>query len=241
VNRGRGIRTLCDRAAGSRHTASDGVEHARQQPRRPPAGLSPADPQWDPFYSLLEDAGLALLVHIGGGGGFVARGWGAAPLLSAQRMPGGDPAEALGPMSMMTLHLAPHTYLTALVMGGVLERHPRLRVGFIELGALWAAHWCELADEQADRNWKRRFAGTLSLKPSDYVRRQVRVTPFYKEPTATLIERHGFEDVVVFSTDFPHTEGGTDPIGRFHADVARLGERVVEKFFVGNGEFLLPG
>ena len=47
-------------------------------------------------------------------------------------------------------------------------------------------------------------------------------------------------EVYAFSHDFPHPEGGPDPIGRMAADIAVLGDDAVEAFFVRNAELLLP-
>ena len=43
-----------------------------------------------------------------------------------------------------------------------------------------------------------------------------------------------------FSTDFPHPEGGTDPIGHMATDISPLGNKVLEDFFIHNAELLLP-
>jgi hypothetical protein len=48
-------------------------------------------------------------------------------------------------------------------------------------------------------------------------------------------------EIYAFSTDFPHPEGGTDPIGRMAADITPLGDAAIEAFFVSNAELLLPG
>jgi hypothetical protein len=69
---------------------------------------------------------------------------------------------------------------------------------------------------------------------------QIRVTPFFWEKTARQIERYGMPEIYAFSTDFPHPEGGTDPIGRMGADISQLGSDAVEAFFVGNASLLLP-
>lgn len=87
-----------------------------------------------------------------------------------------------------------------------------------------------------------RLAEHLSDKPSEYVKRNIRVTPFDGEPVGEFIARDGLEDVYVFSTDYPHAEGGTDPIGNFHRSLVEHGhsDEVIEKFFVKNGEAILP-
>jgi predicted TIM-barrel fold metal-dependent hydrolase len=204
----------------------------------PPANLSPADPQWEPFWSMLEASNLPGLFHIAGNFGFVNPRFGALPIL-LPKGPLEEGTEPVGPYFMQIMHYAPEAYLSAMIFGGVFERHPRLRWGVIELGARWVGPWLEMMDATAER-FHRRFDGVLSLKPSDYVRRQIRVTPFDGEPAGEFIAKYGLEDVLVFSTDFPHFEGGTDPVGGFLKTVAPLGARVVEKFFVENGKLLLP-
>jgi hypothetical protein len=47
-------------------------------------------------------------------------------------------------------------------------------------------------------------------------------------------------EIYAFSTDFPHPEGGTDPIGRMAADITQLGSDAIEAFFVRNASLLLP-
>ena len=54
----------------------------------------------------------------------------------------------------------------------------------------------------------------LSAKPSEILRRQFRVTPYPHEPTGWIIENTGPE-VCLFSSDFPHVEGGRNPMKRF--------------------------
>ena len=66
------------------------------------------------------------------------------------------------------------------------------------------------------------------------------MTPFLVDDTATLIDRHGMEEVDAFSTEFPHAEGGRNPIGSMGQDLARQAEEMRQPFFVDNGELLLP-
>ena len=75
----------------------------------------------------------------------------------------------------------------------------------------------------------------LSVRPSDYVRRQIRVTPYPTEPTGWIIEQAG-PDVCMFSSDFPHVEGGRNPLRRFDNEVAHLDADVQDAFFRTNFE-----
>jgi predicted TIM-barrel fold metal-dependent hydrolase len=80
----------------------------------------------------------------------------------------------------------------------------------------------------------------LPLTPGEYVRRNVRVTPFWSEPVDLYIERYGLEETFMFSTDYPHVEGGKDPVGKFLGRLDRFGDDLVERFFVTNAQLLLP-
>jgi len=138
--------------------------------------------------------------------------------------------------------MAPQAFLSSMVLGGVFERHPRLRFGVIELGAQWVGPMADLMDQRTKVKLPGcpPLADTLPMKPSEYLARNVRVTPFHFEPIGTYIERYGLEEVYVFSTDFPHPEGGRHPITDMYESVERLGDTVIEKLFVTNGKLLLP-
>lgn len=197
---------------------------------RPPAGLSPADPAWDPLWAILAEAGLPLIFHVGSESRFLDKAWS-----KAKHLTGGE----LDPFSMATGWLAPQTYLTTLLLGGVLERHPGLRIGVMELTAQWIGPFAEMLDHRVDVE-SRKLSRYLSQRPSEYISRQVRLTPYWWEPVDVYIERFGLADVYCFATDFPHSEGGVDPLNTLLGRVQRLGDDVVEKLFVRNGEALCP-
>jgi len=73
----------------------------------------------------------------------------------------------------------------------------------------------------------------LPLKASDYLRRQVKFTPFPNEPVGWIIENSGPE-MLLFSTDYPHPEGTKDPIGRFEATMDQVSEQAKERFYSRN-------
>lgn len=228
-------RRLAERGASAVHIAG----------RLPPAGLGPCAPEWDPLWDTLSEAGVAVVLHYGASGGgppLLNNEWYYAAWQSLGPLPT-DPDHGdfhAQPFIWMTAHLYAEITLTFLVLGGVLERFPRLRVGVIESGASWVASWCQRMDVLAGTT-SQFLTRRLSMKPSEYVRRQVRVTPFPFEPVGTWIEQTGFGEVYAFSTDYPHEEGGVDTLERLHRSVAPLGDAAVNGFFVGNGSFLLTG
>ncbi|HET7488886.1 MAG TPA: amidohydrolase family protein [Acidimicrobiales bacterium] len=210
----------------------------------PPAGLSPAAPEWDPLWAMLGEAGVPALLHYGSSAGAaftINTDWFTAAHRSLKPPPG-DPDEGnfhAPPFIWMTAHYYAELTLTHMVLGGVFERHPGLRFGVVESGGSWVASWCDRMDNLAVTT-SSFLSRTLSLKPSEYVRRQIRVAPFPFEPVGTWIERSGLSEVYVFSTDYPHEEGGVAPVPRFLASLEPLGPEVVERFFVTNGADLLP-
>ena len=203
-----------------------------------PGNKSPADPSMDPIWAMLSEANVPALLHIGGERGFMAsdawpRG---VPALEFEPIPF---TEGINAYLFSTFHLAPQHFISMLVLGGVFERFPNLRFGAIEVGGGWLGPLAERLDLIVAL-YARRFATVLSMKPSEYIRRNIRVSPFYFEPVALYIERHGLEECYCYSSDFPHPEGGYAPIDAFNKEISRLGQTTAEKFFVSNAEWLLP-
>ena len=73
----------------------------------------------------------------------------------------------------------------------------------------------------------------LPMKPSEYVQRQLRFTPFPTEDVGWMIDQCG-PDLFLFSSDYPHPEGGRNPIGRVDACLAGHSDEAREKFYFSN-------
>jgi len=123
-------------------------------------------------------------------------------------------------------------------MGGVFERFPALRFGAIEFGASWLGPLCERLDRHAALLQK--VGVKYPMTPSEYVRRNVRVTPQWTEPVDVFIDRYGLRESYVFNTDYPHVEGGRDPVQAFYKMTERVGPSYTREFFVENGRPLFP-
>src|SRR3546814_17946327 len=93
-----------------------------------------------------------------------------------------------------------------MVLDGVFERHPDLRCGVIEMGASWVPSLMRRLDYAA-KSFARPepMPGELSMKPSEYVRPQVRVTPFPAEHVPELISISS-PDTFLFPSAYPHPE-----------------------------------
>ena len=147
-----------------------------------------------------------------------------------QHLGGGENVRA---KDYMTLHHPPETFLACMALDGVFERFPGLRGGCIEQGALWVVPLLQRLDIAQATFSKTEPALRLPLKASEYIRRQVKFTPFPTEPVGWLIEQAGPE-LFLFSSDYPHPEGGRDPLGRFEASLSGVGDGAKERFYSRN-------
>jgi len=127
-----------------------------------------------------------------------------------------------------------------LVLDGVLERHPGLRGGAIELGATWVPGMLRRLDHAVDI-WSKSEPElrTFTRRPSEQVRAQLAFTPYPFEDVGALI-RESADDLYLFSSDYPHNEGGRNPIGRFEASLGDLPESTRRRFYEENFLKLAP-
>ncbi len=84
----------------------------------------------------------------------------------------------------------------------------------------------------------------LSAKPSEIAQRQLRVTPYPHEDAGWIIQ-NSHPDMCLFSTDYPHVEGGRNPMKRFGESLEGLSQSKVDGFYADNfidmmGEGLAP-
>jgi hypothetical protein len=80
----------------------------------------------------------------------------------------------------------------------------------------------------------------LSLRPSDYFRRQVRVSSFAYELPAQIQRQLGGSDILMGCSDYPHSEGTAHPLDDYAAP-GRHGLRPADApgLFHDNAAFLL--
>jgi predicted TIM-barrel fold metal-dependent hydrolase len=202
-----------------------------------PAGeKSPGHPDLDPIWARLEEARVPFVLHIGQGTRVLPKAYENHGRERASDWLGGG--ENLRVLDYMVLPHAPEMFLSAMVFHGVFERFPQLRGGVIELGAGWVPAYLTRLDMAARFFMKSDpQVQELKLKPSEYIRRHMRFTPFAGEDVGALIRLTGPE-LYLFSSDFPHPEGSKDPIGKFEATLDGFDESVKTAFYSGNFDYL---
>jgi predicted TIM-barrel fold metal-dependent hydrolase len=203
-----------------------------------PPGHSPSHVGLDPVWARAQDAGVPVVFHVGGTGDLVDASYFRNGLPVPPDFHGGE--ENFRSVDYMGIPGPPAQTLATMIFDGVLDRFPELRVGVIEQGAIWVPSWTrqmESAFEAFARHEERLQA--LSLRPTDYVRRQVRFTPYPTDDVGWIIEQSGPE-VCLFSSDYPHVEGGRRPIERFEASLAAaaggrgVGDEARRRFYHDN-------
>jgi predicted TIM-barrel fold metal-dependent hydrolase len=201
-------------------------------PHRPCGGRSPGHDALDPFWARLAEAGVPFVLHVGGSPLQLDPAWtNTGRKIPTDWLGGGENVRG---KDMGALHHEPEKFLSTLVLDGVLERHPKLRGGAIELGAGWVPSMLTRLDYIAEI-WKKSEPelAALTRKPSEQVREQLAFTPFVYEDVGALI-RQSSSDLYLFSSDYPHNEGGRNPLGRFGRALEGFDEPALNDFYSGN-------
>jgi predicted TIM-barrel fold metal-dependent hydrolase len=178
-----------------------------------PAHVDPNRPysheDYDRFWAAAQDYGVPLTMHIFTGTSFdggMPRHWGT---------PGGT---IKGYTLCMTT--AVNTMID-LICGGVCERFPKLKFVFSEFETGWVAHILQRLDHALYRTPK--FAvDYLTMKPSEYFRRQMYVT--FEDDEAGVLTRHLIGvDNLLWGNDYPHHDAiwphSMETLDRVFADV----------------------
>ena len=134
--------------------------------------------------------------------------------------------------------LAPSISIAQLVLAGVFERFPTLKVFFAETRLGWVPFWLEHADLWYQRHigWAEDQLGFKPLKelPSTYVREHVYFSVQY-ERVAVEERQHVGVDRIMFATDFPHIEcewpNSRSFIDKIYADVPEADK---QRIWAGN-------
>ena len=197
-----------------------------------PGGRSPGHPAHDPIWQLLASRRAPFILHVGSAPINIDDAWMNDGNPQAASARGG--AEVIGSKDLTVIHHAAQRFISALVLDGVLERFPDLKGGIIEIGAGWVPDMIRRLDH-AVSIWARSEPqlAAMTRPPSEQIRAQLRFTPYPFEDVGQIVSESN-ADLYLFSSDYPHAEGGRDPIGRFLNTTERLSETERDKFFGTN-------
>lgn len=185
----------------------------------PTKGRLLSDPAYEAFWTECEKLGVAVGLHEG----------------SHSRLPtvGADRFN-----TRFALHACSHPMeqmmaLLTLLEGGVLERHPNLRIGILESGCGWLPYWLWRLDrEYEDLHWE--VENNVKLKPSEYFRRQCFIAIEPSEPYLEEIIGYIGSDNLIFGADYPHPDHKPGVVADAIALEERLSKTIVQKILWDN-------
>jgi predicted TIM-barrel fold metal-dependent hydrolase len=181
---------------------------------------------WMPLFKALEETDMPLNFHVGASATQLNY-HGTAPWPSLE----GNVKTAVG--SAM-LFMGNGRILANFIFGGILERHPRLKLVSVESGIGWLPFFLQSLDYQLGELTPD-MANKLSLKPSEYFRRQCAGCFWFEnEGLLSDIEYLG-DQAVLFESDFPHpTCFYPNPVERAMRVFEGQSDELKKKVFGGN-------
>lgn len=195
-------------------------------PGYPVNGIPPSHPAWDRIWAAAVDLGMMPMLHTGFERMHFDPGW---------ANQGGD-TTLLRMICTAHRHVAPTTLINAMVYSGVFERFPNLTLLLAEVGTGWLPFlFREIDDRVAPVSELFIGKSSLKAKPSEYLARNVKATPLSAgndSPLLRIMEDLP-DEMLVFSSDFPHFEGFTQPIEHYRTVLVNLPEARRQAFMGG--------
>ncbi|MGA8725155.1 MAG: amidohydrolase family protein [Acidimicrobiales bacterium] len=212
---------------GQLKTLSEGGIRLAMIPPSLVDGRPLSDPELDRAWAAFVDFGITPVFHVANQERPFDEAW------YGPELDGGG----ITPMSVVFLWTAAALALSDLILNGVFERYPDLRMGIMELSAPWVPLHLQMMD--GGYRHTARFNGEstgLSLMPSEYFRRQVRIAAFSYEMPKRLTAFSG--DIFMACSDYPHTEGTFDALEDYKAS-GLVPDEETTRFFGANAAYLL--
>jgi predicted TIM-barrel fold metal-dependent hydrolase len=188
---------------------------------RPPDSHSFMNTANDPFWAAAQELDMPIALHI-----LTDWGW---TKWRVDNAPKGPDRYRSSTMMQHEIEMA----LFDIVFSGVLERFPNLKIISVENEYNWLASLLVRMDKAYER-FRRVQPLSLTMRPSEYVRRQVRLT-FFNDALGPLTFPYIGADLLMWSSDYPH-QNSTWPHSRqvIERDLGNLSAEDREKLVSRN-------
>ncbi len=185
-----------------------------------------ANRAWDPLWETCAELELPVHFHIGASL-TTMNFYGNYPWPSQQE----DVALGIGGT---LLFVGNARVVVNVICSGLLDRHPTLKMVSVESGCGWIPFILEALDYEMEENAPH-LATELSLRPSEYFRRQLYATTWFERKNLAQVVDSVGEDNIMFETDFPHpTCLFPDPLKTSTQNMADLRPEVRRKILSDN-------
>ena len=151
-----------------------------------------SDPMYEPFWKMAEDLDFSIGFHEGSTT--------AMPTVGVDRFEDDRAARHMisHTMEMMLVALS-------VIWGGVVDRHPRLRVAFLESGGGWIAPWLDRMDRHFDDQGFNESAP--KMRPSELFQRNCWISFEPVESSIAVLADYIGPHKIMWATDYPHSDG----------------------------------
>lgn len=122
----------------------------------------------------------------------------------------------------------------SLYESGTLERHPQLRVAFMESGCSWLPYWLWRLDEVEYGNLAWEVRDRVTMRPSEYFRRQCWIACEASEPMLEQVADLIGADRLLYGSDYPHIDHDGAVGDDVRTITERLGRAVARRIFDDN-------
>ena len=164
----------------------------------PPREKPYSSPEYDPFWAAAQDLHMPVSLHV-----VTSKKGNREKKNTEQRPPANLVRSGRQSVYMRLIHEVQQS-ITDIILGGVLERFPKLLIVSAENDAGWLPHYMY----RADHAWEKfRYfdKDSLPMAPSEYIRRQLYAT-FQDDPIGPSTWEYFGEDNYMWASDFPHTD-----------------------------------
>ncbi len=149
------------------------------------------EPRYEPFWQAAEDLDFSIGFHEGASSGM--------PTVGVDRFEGRGARHIIShTMEMMLAAMS-------VIWGGIADRHPKLRVGFLESGGGWIAPWLDRMNRHFDDQGFNDFG--LTMRPSEIFQRNCWISFEPVEGSIKVLADYIGPHKILWATDYPHPDG----------------------------------
>jgi len=148
-------------------------------------------PDYEKFWTMVEELDISVGFHEGGNSGMMQVGM--------------DRFEERGARHIITHTMEMMLACMAVIWGGVCERHPKVRIAFLESGGGWIAGWLDRMDRHFDD--KGFNDSGLKTRPSELFKRNCWIAFEPVEHCLNALVDYVGPNKILWATDYPHPDG----------------------------------
>lgn len=179
----------------------------------PVAGVSPADPRFDPLWHELEDAGLPFCLHVIVRFNRILQ----SPMRAFSLLV--EPSRTFTFGMGATFQIIPA--IASLIMTGFFDRFPRIKALCVEAGAGWAPYIAHRLDEKYEMFG---YSERTKLEPSAYLKRNVWYVAEPREKNIGAAMDIIGETQFIWGSDYPHIDSSIHAIDQVLETTRSLSE-----------------